>query len=71
MRAVPSNITSKEPTSDKKQQIIHAEANQAYLANLNARYFLQSGLAQKEVVAATGACVGLQMPKQHNQAAQK
>ena len=71
MRAALSNITSKVPTSDTKQQRIDKEAEflvdaHAHLADLNARYFPQSGMTQKEVVAATAARVGLQMPKQDN-----
>lgn len=34
-----------------------------HLLELNLRYFPQSGKSQKEVVAATAARVGLQMPK--------
>ena len=37
--------------------------SQAHLAELNARYFPQSGMTDKEIVAATAARVGFQMPK--------
>lgn len=36
---------------------------QQHLLELNERYFPQSGKSQKEVVAATAARVGFQMPK--------
>ena len=35
---------------------------QRHLAALNARYFPQSGMSEREVVAATAARVGLRMP---------
>ena len=38
--------------------------SQATLAELNARYFPQSGMTEKEVVEATAARVGFRMPKE-------
>ena len=38
--------------------------SQAHLAELNARYFPQSGMTDKEVVEATAARVGFRMPKE-------
>jgi len=39
-------------------------SSQQHLKELNEKYFVQSGMTQQEIVAATAARVGFRMPKQ-------
>ena len=49
----------------------HLLSAQLHLKELNERYFPQSGMSEKEVVAATAARVGFQMPKEVEDAGTK
>mmetsp|Transcript_29324 Transcript_29324/g.75602 ORF Transcript_29324/g.75602 Transcript_29324/m.75602 type:complete len:89 (+) Transcript_29324:101-367(+) len=75
VRLVPSRLRASAmaymngaPRSDSNAMLLQEMQTmlsaQQHLKTLNERYFPQSGMSQQEVVAATAARVGFQMPKQ-------
>ena len=56
-------LTRSSPPDALLTETLHLLKAQRHLAVLNARYFPQSGMSEKEVVAATAARVGLRMPE--------